>query len=95
MLPNNLSIKEIYPNPFNPETIISYSLPKSQKVSLKIFDITGKEIITLVKGKMDAGNHQIIWNAHNQIGEPISSGIYISVLENGQNAISKSMVYIK
>jgi hypothetical protein len=95
MLPNNLSIKAIYPNPFNPETIISYSLPKSQKVSLKIFDITGKEIITLVKGKMDAGKHQIIWNAHNQLGEPISSGIYISVLENGQNAISKSMVYIK
>ena len=59
------------PNPFNPTTMISYQLPNDAKVTLKVFDILGKEVVTLVDGEVEAGNHMATFD-----GSRLSSGMY-------------------
>ena len=71
LTPNTYSLASVYPNPFNPSTTVSFTLPELSVVSMVIFDITGREITELVNGSMEAGYHNLTWNADNQ-----SSGIY-------------------
>jgi len=70
-IPNNYSLSQNYPNPFNPSTTISFSLPSKSFVSLKVFDMIGREIATLASGELSAGTYTRQWNASN-----MSSGIY-------------------
>ncbi|MGK9478028.1 T9SS type A sorting domain-containing protein, partial [Melioribacter sp. OK-6-Me] len=86
----NFSLFKNYPNPFNPSTTIEYYLPKSGKVTIKIFDSLGKEIETLVNEHKQAGHYQVIFNARN-----LPSGVYYYSLISGSTIITKSMVLIK
>lgn len=87
-LPSKFSLSQNYPNPFNPETKINYSLPKSNFVILKIFDISGKEIMQLVNEKQDAGFYTVKFNAAG-----LSSGTYFYKLtSDGFSDIKKMMV---
>ncbi|MBU2445144.1 MAG: T9SS type A sorting domain-containing protein, partial [Bacteroidetes bacterium] len=71
--PNEFSLKQNYPNPFNPSTVIEYSLPKSSNVSLKIYDVLGREVVSLVNNEIQsAGVHKYFFNANG-----LSSGIYL------------------
>ncbi len=70
-VPKEYSLKQNYPNPFNPSTIIEYSVPKLSNVNLKIFDILGRTIVTLVNSKQKPGFYQVEFDASN-----LSSGIY-------------------
>ncbi|KAA3658477.1 MAG: T9SS C-terminal target domain-containing protein, partial [Calditrichaeota bacterium] len=80
-----------YPNPFNPSTYISYAIPKSGLVQLKVFDINGKEIQTLVNESQNAGSHQVTFN-----GSPFSSGVYFYQLQFGKEVVvKKKMLYVK
>ncbi|WP_337871642.1 zinc-dependent metalloprotease [Ignavibacterium sp.] len=79
-----------YPNPFNPATTISYSIPTNQKVTIKVYDILGKEVATLVNETKTAGNHQVSFNAGN-----LSSGIYIYMIQTNNFTASKKMLLIK
>ncbi len=79
-----------YPNPFNPVTKISYSIPKSGFVSLKIYDVLGKEISTLVNNEMKAGIHEIEFNGSN-----LASGVYYYQLRSGNFSETKKFVLIK
>ncbi len=88
--PIKFNLFQNYPNPFNPSTTISFTLPKSSAVSLKIFDILGHGIITLVDKKLSAGSHNYKFNAIN-----LSSGIYIYELKTPDNFISKKMLLLK
>jgi hypothetical protein len=83
-------LEQNYPNPFNPSTTIRFYLLNSTKVSLKIFDVIGREVETLLEGKMSSGNHEIIWNALN-----VSSGIYYYRLETEDFVDTKKMLLIK
>ncbi len=65
-----------YPNPFNPATTIRYTLPVNSTVQLKIFNILGQEILTLVNATQKSGNYAIEWNGQNRNGLPVSSGLY-------------------
>lgn len=89
-LPSVFSLSQNYPNPFNPNTIISYQLPKQSSVSLKIFDMLGREVKTLVNEIKPAGNHIVNFNAEN-----ISSGIYFYTLNTQGFTQSKKMMLIK
>lgn len=79
-----------YPNPFNPSTIISFEIPEAANVSLKIYDITGKEISSLFKGMLNKGYHEFEWNAAQ-----LSSGVYFYRLQAGSFTNTKKMHLIK
>lgn len=93
-LPGKYNLSQNYPNPFNPTTKIDYDLPKDSKISIKLYDITGREIMTLVNTQQSAGNYTIQVNASN-----LSTGVYFYTMvanSNGdQTVISKKMNVIK
>ena len=76
-IPTNYSLKQNYPNPFNPNTRIEFSLPMESNVKLVIYNILGQEIIRLADNQMSAGNHSISWNANDEGGNKLTSGIYL------------------
>ncbi len=89
-LVHGFSLNQNYPNPFNPTTVINYEIPKEGLVSLKVFDITGREVSTLVNQFQDAGTHSITFNASN-----LSSGIYFYELKTGSYDSIKKLMLIK
>lgn len=84
-----------YPNPFNPTTTIQYDLPESAKISLKIYDISGKLIRTLKDDTQDAGYHSIVWNGTDDTGNKVNSGIYIYRLESKDYTENHRMILLK
>ena len=89
-IPEKLNLSQNYPNPFNPITTIEYNLPKEGRVTLKIYDVLGQEVITLVHGKQRSGSHKVNFNGSN-----FATGIYIyRLIFDGQENIRK-MVLIK
>jgi hypothetical protein len=75
-IPSRYKLCRNYPNPFNPTTAIEYAMPRNSEVVIKIFDLLGREVRTLVTGKHNAGNHQITWNGLDNTGSPVASGVY-------------------
>ena len=88
--PETFSLSQNYPNPFNPTTKISFALPKSGFVSLKVYDILGKEVATLVNSNMSVGSYSFEFNASN-----LTSGIYFYRLESNGFIDTKKMMLIK
>ncbi len=84
-----------FPNPFNPSTTIEFMLPESGSVKLVIYDITGRKVRELISGQFSAGKHSIQWNACDDAGKPVSSGVYVSRLENGDAAVTNRMTLVR
>ena len=93
--PASYNLFQNYPNPFNPSTVISYSIPKSSNVTLKIYDVLGREVKTLVSTEQVNGLHSIQWNGDNNYGSRVSSGIYLYRIEAGDFIQTKKMLLIK
>ncbi len=93
--PVSYNLFQNYPNPFNPSTIISYSVPKISYVTLKIYDILGREVKTLVSTEQNNGLHSVQWNGDNNYGVRVSSGIYLYRIEAGSFIQTKKMLLIK
>lgn len=89
-LPGTFTLAQNYPNPFNPTTQISYTLNESGPVTLKVYDILGKELATLVNEFQNSGQHQVTFNAEN-----IPSGVYIYRIKFGNRLESRKMLLIK
>lgn len=79
-----------YPNPFNPVTSIKFSVPQSSQVTLKVFDVLGREVKTLVNEYKSAGSYNVSFNASN-----LASGLYIYTLRAGNNTLTKKMMLLK
>ncbi|MFA5011805.1 MAG: T9SS type A sorting domain-containing protein [Ignavibacteria bacterium] len=94
-IPVKFDLSQNYPNPFNPTTKINFSLPQAGQVILKIYDITGKEIMTLVNKKFDAGKYSATWEGVDDNGSKVSSGVYFYKIIAGNNIQTKRMVLIK
>lgn len=94
---DDFSLDQNYPNPFNGNTRLRFYLPKQDKISLKIYEITGKEVVRLVEGQSYApGEHVINWNGLNNFGKEVSSGIYLYELKVGRDREQvKKMLYLK
>ncbi|MBL1213012.1 MAG: T9SS type A sorting domain-containing protein [Ignavibacteriae bacterium] len=88
--PTEFSLSQNYPNPFNPSTTINFSLPQSSFVTLKIYDVLGKEVITLINEEKNSGKHFIEFDASN-----LSSGIYFYNLQASEFGESKKMLLMK
>ena len=89
-IPGAYKLEQNYPNPFNPSTVISFSIPKSSTVSLKVFDILGNEVATLVNGNKIQGNYSVEFNGANT-----ASGIYFYKLTAGDYVEVKRMMLVK
>lgn len=76
-LPDEFALYPSSPNPFNPTTTIRYDLPKDSFVRLKIYDLLGREIRSLVNGNMDGGYRRVVWDGTDNSGKAVPSGIYI------------------
>jgi hypothetical protein len=87
---SDYSLSQNYPNPFNPSTTIQYQIPKEQFVTLKVFDITGKKIETLINENQSPGNYEVKWSASKY-----SSGVYYYRIETRSYSDTKSMLLIK
>jgi len=94
-LPTDFALKQNYPNPFNPTTVIEYTLPKAAHVKLEIFDLMGRKVRTLENAMVPAGRYRLIWNARNDAGERVPSGIYFYRLQAGDYVSMKKMVLMK
>ena len=105
----SFTLEQNYPNPFNPSTIISYSLPsvtlsgalptgrqvEGSRVILKIYDILGKEVKTLVNQEQSSGVYQVTWNGDDQLGNKVSTGVYFYKIDAGEFIQTKKMLLIK
>jgi hypothetical protein len=80
-LPTEFALQQNYPNPFNPTTTIRYALPVQSMVTVRVFDVIGREVATLVDGVMAAGFHDVNWNSTNSSGSLLSSGMYFYRIE--------------
>ena len=89
-IPTNYTLSQNYPNPFNPSTRIRYSAPQSSNVLIKVFDILGNEIETLMSEEKAAGTYEITWYAEN-----LPSGIYFYKLQAGNFVETKKMVLLR
>ena len=89
-VPLEFTLKQNYPNPFNPNTIIRYQLPVSCKVTIKVFDILGNEVATLVNEIKDAGRYEVVFNPIS-----LSSGVYFYKINAGEYTAVKKMLLIK
>jgi len=92
-MPQSCSLHQNHPNPFNPETSISYTLSKPAQVTLTVYNMIGQPVRTLVNTKMAAGTHEVIWHATNDAGQTVPSGIYFFILRNGSHTeIQKALL---
>ncbi len=90
ILPNDYSIEQNYPNPFNPSTTINFSLPKTGKVVLEIYNVLGEKVTTLINNDLTAGYHSVNFN-----GSSLASGVYIYRLQSGNYTQAKKMTLEK
>jgi len=84
-----------YPNPFNPQTEITFQLPQSEFVTLNVFDVTGRLIRNLIKTRLSSGTHKITWDGMSKSGNPVGSGIYFYRLETAGFTKTRKMILIR
>ncbi len=94
-LPTEYQLSHNYPNPFNPETTIKYQLPKPGFVTLKIYNMLGQAVRTLVAEEKKAGYYQIIWDGRDSQGQVVANGIYLYQLKAGNFEKTRKMIMLK
>jgi len=94
-VPTEFSLQQNFPNPFNPTTTINYNLPANAFVSLNIYDLLGREIVSLVSSEQAAGQHSATWNGKNQSGSEVPSGVYLYTLSAGNYKTTMKMLLMK
>jgi len=90
IVPDTYYLSGAYPNPFNGVTRIAFGLPEAARVSIRVFDVTGREVVTLVSSELQAGHHMVTWNA-----EEFNSGVYLVKMETGGFTSAQKMMLVK
>ena len=93
--PEEFALRNNYPNPFNPSTTIKYQLPDAGDVRLEIFNVVGQSVRTLVDQQEGAGRYEMQWDATNNNGQSLSSGVYFYRLQAGEFQEVKKMLLMK
>jgi predicted CXXCH cytochrome family protein len=94
-VPTRYELTQNYPNPFNPVTRFTFSLPKTMDITIKIYDITGREIKTLVSGKINVGKYTVSWDGTNEYSNQVASGVYFYRFNAGDFTDVKKMVLLR
>ncbi|MBI9031747.1 T9SS type A sorting domain-containing protein [bacterium] len=93
LIPSVLNIESNYPNPFNPETTISYSIPKDGKVLVSVYNLKGQKVKQLLNDHVIAGRHKVIWDGRNSQGQYVSSGLYfVKIKHSNMHRLHKMML---
>jgi len=93
--PSSYHLHQNYPNPFNPVTTVKYDLPDQSQVNITVYDIMGRHIKTLVNGNQDPGIKSILWDATDEVGRPINSGVYLYRIKTGDFEQTRRMMLVK
>ncbi len=94
-LPSVMALDQNHPNPFNPRTTIRFALPRAQEVTLRIFDVQGKLVRTLVDGAQTAGAHEAVWEGRDDRGGQVPSGTYLYRLRSEDGEVTRKMLLLK
>ena len=90
VMPEVYSLRQAYPNPFNPTTTLSFAIPVDAAVSLSIYNMQGREVSTLIDANMDAGYHSVVWDANSY-----ASGVYFVKMMAGEFVNTQKLMLIK
>ena len=93
--PTDFVLEQNYPNPFNPSTVLRYALPQAGQVSLRIYDVRGAEVLTLVDGMQSAGRQSAMWHGVDASGRVVPAGLYFARLEAAGFSQVRKMILIK
>jgi choice-of-anchor B domain-containing protein len=94
-IPTEFSLEQNYPNPFNPNTSIKYVLKEDAKVSMKVYNMRGQLVKTLVNEQQTAGVKNVVWNGSDENGIQVTNGVYIYKIQANDFAQSKKMIFLK
>ncbi|MBN2000480.1 T9SS type A sorting domain-containing protein [candidate division KSB1 bacterium] len=94
-LPDRFDLLQNWPNPFNPSTQIGYAVPKAEFVTIRVYDLSGKLVRTLVNERKSAGNHRTVWDRTDDRGQIVPSGIYFYRMRAGKFEATKKMTLLK
>ena len=95
IISNLIDLSQNYPNPFNPSTTIRYEIKHPSKVTLKIYNLLGQEVRTLVNKQQSNGIHFVVWDGKNERGQMVGSGVYFYRLQAGDFMKTRKMVLVK
>jgi len=93
--PTVYRLSQNHPNPFNPETIIRYDVPRSGNVSVVVYNVLGQEVQVLMADHQSAGHHEVIWNGKDDAGRNVASGVYLFRMEAGDFSATRKMVLMR
>jgi hypothetical protein len=94
-LPTRFDLRQNYPNPFNPSTTIVYDVPGAAHVLIDVFNILGQRVVVLVNEKRPAGTHKVVWNARDETGGLVSSGVYLYRIVASDFVKTRTMTLVK
>lgn len=94
-MPNEFSLAQNHPNPFNPSTNIDFTLPRAGRVRIDVFDILGRQTALILDDNLSAGRHSIVWDGKDADGETVASGIYFYRLRAGDQVETRKMLLLK
>jgi hypothetical protein len=94
-LPTEFAIAQNYPNPFNPTTTIQYDLPEDGRLLVTVYNMLGQQVKTLYNGNQLAGSYTTVWDATNDRGDRIASGIYFYRIQSGRFVQTRKMLLLR
>ncbi|MCH7521361.1 MAG: T9SS type A sorting domain-containing protein [Candidatus Marinimicrobia bacterium] len=94
-LPAGFSLEQNYPNPFNPSTTLRFALPQAAEVTLVVYDLLGREVARLADGRLEAGEHRVVWNGRDARGREVPTGLYIARMVTATYTKSIKLVLLK
>jgi hypothetical protein len=94
-LPSGFTVRQNFPNPFNPSTMIEYSLPRLSRVSIEVYNLLGQKVRTLIDRQQPAGSYAITWDGTNDAGSPVATGVYLYRFRAGGIIETKKMLLMK
>jgi hypothetical protein len=94
-IPNQAELEQNFPNPFNPQTTIRFSLTRRAYVNIAVYNILGQRVTTLADREYEAGEHQVIWDGRDASGRQAASGIYLYQIKSEQLTKSRKMILLR
>ena len=95
LLPKEFSVSNAYPNPFNPTVSIDFSIPEKTDVNIQVFDLLGRNVFTHQQDFILPGKYRFQWNARDNNGNNVASGIYIVAIQHQQNIYKQKITFLK